>query len=49
MLVFVVRNPKTGCVWVFTDHADALRCRREQKLSQEHLWGCTTNCYQFQR
>ena len=45
MLVFVVHNPKTKQVWVFDNHADALQCRREQKLTHWFLWGTTIGCY----
>ena len=45
MLVFVVHNPKKEQVWVFSNHTDALKCRREQKLNHWHLWGTSIDCY----
>lgn len=45
--LFVVHNDKTGQMWVFTKHDDALRCRQEQRLDQSHLWGCAVDCYLF--
>ena len=51
MLVYVVMKDSKGGdgrqVWVFSNHDDALRCRREQKLDSHHLWGCTPDCYVF--
>jgi hypothetical protein len=44
MMVFVVHNPKTEQVWVFSKHEDALRWRRDQKLNHWHLWGTTVDC-----
>lgn len=53
MQVFVVQKkgkPGEGTqVWVFTEHDDALRCRREQKVDSHGLWGCVVNCYQFKK
>jgi hypothetical protein len=50
--VFVVqkkpKRPGDGeQVWVFTKHADALRCRQEQKIDSHGLWGCAIDCYEF--
>lgn len=42
-LVFVVHNPKKGQMWVFDNHGAALRCREEQKLTQDFLWGCSVS------
>ena len=51
--VFVVRKkpkrPGDGeQVWVFSNHADALRCRQEQKIDSHGLFGCAVDCYEFQ-
>ncbi len=43
MQVFVVHNPKKGYTWVFDNHDAALRCREDQKLTQEALTGCTVS------
>lgn len=54
MQIFVVHKPDKGRgdgakVWVFTEHEDALRCRRENKLNHFHLWGCVIDCYEFRQ
>lgn len=51
-LIFVVRKPppRPGdgtMIWVFTKHEDALRCRRENKLTSHDMWGCAVDCYKF--
>lgn len=49
-LVFVVMKESKGNgreIWVFDNHADALRCRQEQQLDSSHLWGCAIGCYKF--
>lgn len=33
-------------VWIFSKHEDALRCRQEQKIDSNALWGCAVDCYQ---
>jgi hypothetical protein len=48
--VFVVLDDRAGDsdpqkVYVFDNHDDALRCRRELKLDHFHLWGTTVGCY----
>lgn len=55
MLVFVVVDdrvqkgkPEQKKVYVFDNHDDALRCRRELKLDSHHLWGTTIGCYDFE-
>jgi len=44
MLVFVVTNPKKGQTWVFDNHAAALKCLQEQRLTQDFLCGCSVSC-----
>jgi hypothetical protein len=41
MQLFVVRNPKTGAMYVFDNHAAALKCRVDLRLDQDHLIGCS--------
>ncbi len=44
-MVYVVHNPKTKQVWVFSTHAEALKCRRANKLNHWWLWGCSVDCW----
>ena len=49
MMVFVVLDDRAGDekkVYVFDNHADALRCRRELRLNHWRLWGTSIGCYQ---
>lgn len=49
MLVYIVikkqRGKEVEAVYVFDNHADALRCRKELGLTSDLLWGTTVNCY----
>jgi hypothetical protein len=52
MLVFVVIDDKAGKqeqkkVYVFDNHDDALRCRRDLRLDSHHLYGTSIGCYDF--
>jgi len=44
MQLFVVHNPKTGAMFVFDNHAAALRCKDDLRLSQDFLIGCPLFC-----
>ena len=51
-MVYVVLDDRAGKqeakkVYVFDNHVDALRCRRELKLDSHHLWGTSVGCYDF--
>jgi hypothetical protein len=48
MQLYVVRNPKTGAVFVFDNHDAALRSRIDQKLTQDFLIGCSL-CSDWQK
>lgn len=52
MLVYVVvkqnRDKEVDAVYVFDNHVDALRCRRELGLKSDALRGTTVGCYDFQ-